>query len=53
VFQKWYGWLARIAQGLKPLGFPGFFGTTKQAAEKWRSGSEFPEKLPSGAKALR
>jgi hypothetical protein len=37
--------------GLKPRNSAALFGTAEQAAEKWGSGSEFPEKLPSGAKS--
>jgi hypothetical protein len=40
-----------IPRRLKPHQFFELYGKTEQAAEKWRSGSKFPEKLPSGAKA--
>jgi hypothetical protein len=49
-FHQWSGWPAPIPQGLKPLNLLALFGTTKQAAEKWRSGREFPKNFPQGLK---
>src|ERR1700689_1579935 len=40
----------RIPQGLKPSCFPGVFGTTEEAAEKWGWESESAKRLPSGPK---
>jgi hypothetical protein len=39
-----------IPRRLKPRPLWTSCGTAEQLAEKWRSGSEFPENLPAGAK---